>query len=94
MSSWPQKQFPQSCVAKALDSSILILLLEMQVLKMNLFSFIDQKVHQCTTHVEVFLLKVCETLTWKSYFFLGLSLHHSCAKWLRDQSLRLLSSLF
>ena len=94
MSSWPRKQFPQSCVAKALDSSILILLLEIQVLKMNLFSFIDQKVHQCTTHVEVFLLKVCETLTWKSYFFLGLSLHHSYAKWHRDQSLRLLSSLF
>lgn len=48
--------------------------------------------HSCR---EVFMLKVwLETLTWKSYLFIGLWLHQSCTMRLRDQSLRLLSSLF
>ena len=86
----------QSCVAKELDSSILILLLEMQVLKMNLFSFLDGKVHHCTTHVEKSLCWKCDLRHWPGspIFLLDFDFNYSCTKRLRDRSLRLLSSLF
>ena len=53
---------------------------------------------KCTTVPLMSRSLYAESVTWDTdlevLFFIGLWLHHSCTKRLRDQSLRLLSSLF